>query len=77
MEERRRKPLYLGPATWGGHEGVLLLAPPYPLGGLESNHLIFSWDLLARKLSRSTAGSRSPRFRPSSEAVVESIPPTR
>jgi hypothetical protein len=44
MEKRRRKVLYLGPATWGGHEGVLLLAPPFPRGGLQANHLIFSWD---------------------------------
>ncbi len=29
--------------TWAGPPGVLLLAPPYPLGGLESNHLILRW----------------------------------
>jgi hypothetical protein len=73
MEERRRKPLYLGPATWGGHEGVLLLAPPYPLGGLQSNHLIFSWDLGSKAVSLHA-------WEPLTEvpdvlrAVVESIP---
>ena len=76
MEERRRKLLYLGPATWGGHEGVLLLAPPYPLGGLQSNHLIFSWDLGSKAVSLHG-------WEPFTEvpavlqAVVESIPPTR
>lgn len=43
MEERRRRPLFLGRVTWGGHEGVLVLAPPFPRGGLQGNHLIFSW----------------------------------
>ena len=43
MEERRRRPLFLGRVTWGGHEGVLVLAPPFPQGGLQGNHLIFSW----------------------------------
>lgn len=76
MDERRRRPLYLGEATWGGHNGVLSLALPYPLGGLQSNHLIFSW----------AAGSKGVSlhgWEPFTEvpavlqAVVESIPPSR
>jgi hypothetical protein len=74
MEQRRRGPLFLGRARWGGHEeGILLLAPPFPRGGLEANHVIFSWE----------AGSKSVSlhgWEPFTEvpevlrAVVESIP---
>jgi hypothetical protein len=73
MEERRRKLLFLGRATWGVHEGVVLLAPPYPLGGLQSNHLIFTWDLGSKAVSLHA-------WEPFTEvpdvlrAVVESIP---
>jgi hypothetical protein len=51
MEERRRSPLYLGLARWGGREGVLVLQPPYPLGGIESNHLAFRWAAGSRSVS--------------------------
>jgi hypothetical protein len=74
MEQRRRGLVSLGRARWGGHEeGILLLAPPFPRGGLQANHLILSWD----------AGSKSVSlhgWEPFTEvpevlrAVVESIP---
>lgn len=51
LEERRRKPLFLGRFTWGGHEGVLFLAPPFPRGGLQANHLIFSWGAGSKAVS--------------------------
>lgn len=75
MENRRRKPLFLARATWGGRKGLLILAPPYPLGGLQSNHVIFSWDFGSKAVSLHA-------WEPFTEvpgvlrAVVESIPQT-
>jgi hypothetical protein len=43
LAERGRTPLFLGRRNWGGHEGVLVLVPPAPRGGLQANHLIFTW----------------------------------
>ena len=34
----------LGSFTWGGKSGELILAPPYPHGGMHGDHLIFMWD---------------------------------
>jgi hypothetical protein len=76
LEERRRKLVFLGRANWGGHEGVLILAPPYPLGGVQSNHLIFSWAGGSKAVSLHG-------WEPFTEvpdvlqAVVESIPASR
>jgi hypothetical protein len=44
LTERRRTYLTLGRATWAGRRGVLLLAPPFPRGGIEANHLVFRWS---------------------------------
>jgi hypothetical protein len=35
--------LTLGERTWKGHTGELVLAPSYPHGGMEGDHLIFEW----------------------------------
>jgi hypothetical protein len=43
VREKRRAPLGLGEAVWGGHRGSLALAPPWPGGGSQGNHLIFRW----------------------------------
>jgi hypothetical protein len=40
---RRQRSLLLGTPTWGGRTGTLLLAPPYPLGGIDGDHLVFTW----------------------------------
>jgi hypothetical protein len=40
---KRRVGLDLGPARWGGRDGRLILAPPFPLGGIDGNHLLFRW----------------------------------
>jgi hypothetical protein len=32
-----------GPVTWGGHDGVLFLAPPFLHGGQLGDHLVFEW----------------------------------
>jgi hypothetical protein len=43
VRERRPKPVLLGRATWGGRRGSLALAPSYPLGGSQGNHVMFRW----------------------------------
>jgi len=40
---KREHPLLLGPVTWAGRHGSLALAPSYPRGGSQGNHLIFRW----------------------------------
>lgn len=41
--QNRRVGLDLGPAQWNGRDGRLVLAPPFPHGGIEGNHLLFHW----------------------------------
>jgi hypothetical protein len=43
LREARRRPVYLGRARWAGKPGSVALAPAYPLGGSQGNHLIFRW----------------------------------
>lgn len=40
--------LWLGKETWSGITGELVLAPPWPSGGLFGNHLIFRFGTEAR-----------------------------
>lgn len=40
---RRSRALSLGAREWNGRAGELLLAPSYPQGGMEGDHLIFRW----------------------------------
>ena len=35
--------LSYGERTWNGRTGELLLAPSYPQGGMEGDHLVFRW----------------------------------
>lgn len=42
-DKNRRKALLLGRPTWGGRSGDLVLAPAYPFGGQDGEHLIFRW----------------------------------
>lgn len=44
LEDERSGYVRIGSVSWAGSSGLLLLAPPYPLGGLESNHLIYRWS---------------------------------
>jgi hypothetical protein len=37
----RRRPLFLGRRRWGRASGTLVLAPSYPSGGEQGDHLIF------------------------------------
>jgi hypothetical protein len=43
LRTERDAPLLLGEVTWGEKHGTLVLAPPYPTGGSQGNHLIFRW----------------------------------
>lgn len=41
--KRSNASLLLGTEDWGGRNGQVFLAPPYPFGGVESDHLLFVW----------------------------------
>ena len=38
-----RRPLAVGNFTWGPKTGTVVLAPVYPIGGLDGGHLVFRW----------------------------------
>jgi hypothetical protein len=42
-EDQRRNPLLLDTPTWDGRDGMLVLAPSFPFGGIDGDHLIFQW----------------------------------
>jgi hypothetical protein len=39
----RTRAIFLGTYGWGGKRGTVVLAPDYPNGGEQGNHLIFRW----------------------------------
>lgn len=39
----RSRPLFFGAHVWAGRRGTLVLAPPYPSGGVQGDHLVFRW----------------------------------
>jgi hypothetical protein len=39
----RSRAVYIGTFTWGGRRGTVVLAPAYPAGGEQGDHLIFLW----------------------------------
>ena len=39
----RRRAIYFGHVDWGGKVGTLVLAPDFPAGGVQADHLIFRW----------------------------------
>lgn len=39
----RAHAVYVGTFTWGGRRGTVILAPDFPAGGEQGNHLIFRW----------------------------------
>lgn len=43
VREDRSGPVLLGAATWRGENGSIALAPGYPLGGSQGNHVMFRW----------------------------------
>lgn len=76
LAKGRRGFLPLGRVTWAGRGGTLVLAPPYPRGGIEGNHLVFEW-----RANGSTYRLSVHAWEPFSEvpavlrAVVGSLPP--
>lgn len=43
LRETRTRGILFGTVRWGTRTGKLVLAPPYGLGGVEGNHLVFRW----------------------------------
>ena len=43
LEEAREDPLFFGHVTWEGRRGTMILAPAYPVGGEQGDHVIFRW----------------------------------
>jgi hypothetical protein len=41
--KKRDGPLLLGAYTWADKRGEVALAPSFPVGGIEGDHLIFRW----------------------------------
>jgi hypothetical protein len=39
----RKRAFAIGTFSWGSKIGSVVLAPPYPVGGLDGGHLIFRW----------------------------------
>lgn len=39
----RTRAIFMGSYVWGGREGTVVLAPGYPGGGEQGDHLIFRW----------------------------------
>ena len=78
LEQRRRAPLFLGRARWAGKRGDLVLAPPFPRGGIEANHLRFTWQERGTVYGVSLHGWEPfTEVRPVLRAVVESIQQSR
>jgi hypothetical protein len=71
----REQPLFLGQRSWAGKEGTLVLAPPYGLGGINGDHLIFRWEGESRSFAVSLhAWDPLPETTATLEAIVRSIP---
>ena len=43
LDPDRTAPIRLGTRAWNGRNGTLTLAPPFPHGGQQGNHLIYQW----------------------------------
>jgi hypothetical protein len=43
VPRKRNEPLLIGAYTWTGRKGEVALAPSFPAGGIEGDHLIFRW----------------------------------
>jgi hypothetical protein len=44
IPRKRTDPLFLGRFRWGERTGALVLAPSFPTGGIEGDHLMFGWE---------------------------------
>jgi hypothetical protein len=71
----RRKALLLDRPAWGGRDGILVLAPPFPGGGIEGDHLMFVWKEASADYSVSLhAWLPMEETITTLQAMVESIP---
>jgi hypothetical protein len=43
VRTERTRPLLFGNVSWGGKRGSVALAPGYPAGGSQGNHVMFRW----------------------------------
>ena len=43
LSRKRKRALLLGRPRWNETSGTLLLAPPYPGGGINGDHLVYLW----------------------------------
>ena len=43
VRTERRRPVALGHVNWGGKRGSVALAPGFPTGGSQGNHVMFRW----------------------------------
>jgi hypothetical protein len=78
LEERRRGAISLGRVTWAGKRGDLVLLPPFPRGGIEANHLRFTWQEGRTVYGVSLHGWEPfTEVRPVLRAIVQSIPESR
>lgn len=44
VPNKRRKGIFIASVTWFGKEGALILAPSFPAGGIDGDHVIFRWN---------------------------------
>ena len=44
IPRRREQAVLLGRYSWADREGSLVLAPSYPFGGINGDHLVFTWS---------------------------------
>ena len=74
-EKERTSALSFGERTWNGHSGDLLLAPSYPHGGMEGDHLVFRWTRESVDYSLSLhAWDPLSETEATLKALVESLP---
>jgi hypothetical protein len=44
LKGNRQAPLLLGTRSWAGRQGALVLAPAFPAGGVDGDHLVYRWE---------------------------------
>jgi hypothetical protein len=75
VPRKRNEPLLIGAYTWTGRKGEVALAPSFPAGGIEGDHLIFRWVEAATAYSISLHAWRPVvKCFNSLRAVVKSVP---
>jgi hypothetical protein len=75
LPEERVSGLSCGERTWNGRTGELVLAPSYPHGGMEGDHLVFRWAQEGEDFSLSLhAWDPLEETKATLKALVESLP---